>query len=183
MKSITYQQAGFSLIEVLIALTLGAILLLSAERLLPLLWQQSTAMEQRYWVRAEMQRLLLLFEKAIRRAGFCQGDKCGGVSMEIRDEGKCLLLRWDDNANGQWEGPKHQYSEYFGYRHRGLALEGARGVVDCTAGQWSRLNQPAQVQVLAFHVKALAKQVDIQLTMQAGKYTLSRLYRVNRENN
>jgi len=182
MKLITSHQAGFSLIEVLIALTLGAILLLSAERLLPLLWQQSAAMEQRYWVREEIQRLLLLVEKAVRRAGFCQGNHCGGVSMEIKDEGKCLLLRWDDNANGQWEGPGHSHSDYFGYRHRGLAIEYARGVADCRTGQWSRLTQPAQVQVIDFRVKALAQQVDIQLTLKAGKYTLSRQHRVNREN-
>ncbi|WP_241578732.1 prepilin peptidase-dependent protein [Rosenbergiella nectarea] len=182
MKPITHPQAGFSLIEVLIALTLGAIILLSAERVLPLLWQQTTAMEHRQWVRTEMQRLLLLIEKAIRRAGFCHGESCRGISMEIMEGGKCLLLRWDDNANGQWEGPSHQHSDYFGYRHRGLAIESARGVTDCSSGQWSRLTQPAQVQVLDFQVKAVARQVDVQLTLKAGKYTLNRQHRVNREN-
>lgn len=102
--------------------------------------------------------------------------------MEIRDGGKCLLIRWDDNANGQWEGPTSQDSDYFGYRHRGLAMESARGVADCTSGQWSRLNQPLQVQILDFRVEAVAQHVKIQLTAKAGKYTLNRQHRVNREN-
>jgi len=182
MKSASERQAGFSLIELLIALTIGAILLLSAERLLPLVWQQMSAMEQRQWGRTEMQRLVLLLEKAIRRAGFCNGERCGGVSMEIKDEGKCLLIRWDDNANGQWEGPAHSQSDYFGYRYRGLAIESARGVVDCHSGQWSRLTLPTQVQVVDFKIKRVAQQVDIYLSIKAGKYTLIRQHRVNREN-
>lgn len=182
MRPLSSAQEGFSLIELLIALTLGAVVLLSVERLLPQIWLQATALEQRQLARAEGHRLLLQLEKAIRRAGFCNGDNCKGVAMEIKDGGKCLLLRWDDNANGQWEGIAHPQSDYFGYRHRDNLLESARGGGNCQLGHWSRLNQPSQVQIIDFSVQQVGARVEVVLTIKAGKYTLRRKHIVNREN-
>ncbi|MBT0728351.1 prepilin peptidase-dependent protein [Rosenbergiella australiborealis] len=175
-------QAGFSMIEMVIALSIGAIVLLSAARLLPQLSVQLRALEQRQLLRQEVHRLILLLEKAIRRAGFCYGDGCQGLSLEIKENGKCLLTRWDDNAKGRWNEPTHQYSDYFGYRHRGVALESARGVTQCSTGQWSRLTQPSQVEILALHIEAKTKHIVIHLTGRAGKYTLNQTHFVNREN-
>ena len=175
-------QAGFSLLELLIAMTLSALLLLSVERLLPQLWLQATASEQRRWARDEIQRVQLVLEKAVRRAGFCAGDKCQGLGLEIRNNGKCLLIRWDDNFNGVWEGPASQQSDYFGYRYRDDAIETARGVSDCLTGQWSRLNTPSQVKIVDWQAKQIEEGIEMQFLVKAGKYSLRRRHLINREN-
>lgn len=132
--------AGFSLIEILIAMALSGILMLGALRLLPHLQRQNLQLQSQVRLQEELQQLLSVLEKAIQRAGYCHGS-CQGTSLVLQAD--CLLVRWDENSNGRWEGPEHQESEWYGYRLRQQRLEMQRGVASCEGNGWESLSDPA----------------------------------------
>ncbi|WP_017349245.1 prepilin peptidase-dependent protein [Pantoea sp. A4] len=175
------KQCGFTLTEVLVALALSAILLLAAGRFLPLLLQENARMVQRAQLYQEAQLLLLALEKAVRRSGYCNGN-CTGPALTIADSGRCLLLRWDDNSNGRWEGPQHAASDYFGWRLRQQQLEAQRGVSQCQGNGWERVTDPAFMTVQAFGVEQRGAQVHLSLTLQSGQQQVTAQRWVLREN-
>jgi prepilin peptidase dependent protein B len=106
-------------------------------------------------------------EKAVRRAGYCHGE-CGNGALQIREN--CLLLRWDENSNGKWEGVSHAESDYYGYRLRQQQLEMQRGVDQCQSAGWERLSDPAFMTLEQFSVSQQGAQVRILLQGRAGRW-------------
>ncbi len=90
--------AVFSLLELLVAMAIDVALMLSAGRCLPLLVSENLRLLQRVQLREGLQQLMQTLEKAVRRAGYYNGD-CGGSALSL--SAGCLLLRWDDNSNDQ----------------------------------------------------------------------------------
>ncbi|RPE03456.1 prepilin peptidase-dependent protein [Candidatus Pantoea deserta] len=161
------KSAGFSLLEMLAAMALSAVLMLSAGRFLPLLLGESLRLQQRVQLREELQQLMQTLEKAVRRAGYCNGD-CGAKGLSVFTD--CVLLRWDDNSNGKWEGVAHSESDYYGFRLRQKQLETQRGVDSCTGTGWERLTDPAFVAIEQFRVEQSGKRVMLRLTGRAGRW-------------
>lgn len=159
--------AGFSLLEMLIAMAIGAVLTLSAGRFLPLLLAENAGMLQRAQLRQELQQMMATLEKAVRRAGYCHGE-CGSGALKISDN--CLLLHWDENSNGKWEGVSHAESDYYGYRLRQQQLEMQRGVDQCQSNGWERLSDPAFMTLEQFSVSRQEGQVRIVLQGRAGRW-------------
>lgn len=159
------KMAGFSLLEMLVAMTISAMLMLSAGRFLPRLISENLRLQQRVQLREELQQLIQTLEKAVRRAGYCNGE-CGTEGLTVFTD--CLLLRWDDNSNGKWEGVAHGESDYYGFRLRQKQLETQRGVDGCTGTGWERLTDPAFVLVEAFSVEQSGRLVKLRLTGRAG---------------
>ena len=93
---------GFSLLELLIAMAVGAVLLVSVGRFLPLLLEQNLRLQQRVQLQQELQQVAGSLAKALRRAGYCHGQ-CSGAALTLVSGGSCVLLRWDENSNGRWE--------------------------------------------------------------------------------
>lgn len=62
------KMAGFSLLEMLIALAISAVVMLSAGRFLPLLLAENAGVLQRAQLRQELQQMMATLEKAVRRA-------------------------------------------------------------------------------------------------------------------
>lgn len=85
-------QHGFSLTEVLIAMAISSILLLSTSRFLPELQRavllQSSAQERE----EEIWQRLFAIGKQLQRAGYCAGN-CQGQSLTIGREGSCVIVR------------------------------------------------------------------------------------------
>ena len=81
------KQKGFSLLEVLIAMTISSILLLSTSRFLPglqrgvLLQSGQRELEDEVWQR------LLAMGKQLQRAGYCAGH-CQGQGLIIGRQGR-----------------------------------------------------------------------------------------------
>ncbi|YCH29849.1 prepilin peptidase-dependent protein [Erwinia sp. D4-22] len=136
--------AGFSLMEMLIAMALSGILMLGALRLLPHLQRQNLQLQSQVRLQEDLQQIMNLLEKAIRRAGYCHG-LCQGTPLIIQQH--CLLVRWDENSNGRWEGPEHEESEWYGYRLRNQRLEMQRGVSSCNGSGWESLSEPAMLTI------------------------------------
>ena len=158
---------GFSLLEMLIAMAISAVLMLSAGRFLPLLLAENAGVLQRAQLRQELQQMMATLEKAVRRAGYCHGA-CGSGALKISEN--CLLLRWDENSNGKWEAVSHAESDYYGYRLRQKQLEMQRGVDQCQSAGWERLSDPAFMTLEQFSVSQQDGQVRIVLQGQAGHW-------------
>lgn len=149
------------------AMAIGAVLMVSAGRFLPLLLNENVGMLQRAQLRQELQQIMATLEKAVRRAGYCHGE-CGSGALKISEN--CLLLRWDENSNGQWEAAGQADSDYYGYRLRLQQLEMQRGVDNCSAGGWERLSDPDFLTLEQFSITRQDRQIRLLLQGRAGRW-------------
>jgi prepilin peptidase dependent protein B len=133
------KQQGFSLIEMLLAVAISSVLMMAVGKMLPLLQRDTLQLQLRVQLQEELLQLVLLMEKAVRRAGYCHGV-CSGEALQIQP--RCLLVRWDENSNGKWEGSEHAESERWGYRLRNQSLEVLRGASGCEGTGWERISDP-----------------------------------------
>nr|CBX79551.1 General secretion pathway protein J precursor [Erwinia amylovora ATCC BAA-2158] len=155
---------GFTLLEILIAMAVGSLLLLGAARTLPMIQTQNLRLMMQAQLHEELQQMMRTLEKAVRRAGYCNGT-CRGKGLHIgRADGSCLLVRWDENSNGRWEGPGHKDSDFYGYRLRGKNLETQRGVDSCEGGGWERLNEPRLITISAFRLEMRHRLIKVTLS-------------------
>ncbi|WP_210456271.1 prepilin peptidase-dependent protein [Pantoea ananatis] len=158
--------AGFSLLEMLIAMAISAVLMVGAGRFMPLLLGENLRLQQRVQLQTELQQMLSTLEKAVRRAGYCQGE-CGREGLTIT--GSCLLIRFDENSSGRWEDISHGESDYYGYRLQQKQLEMQRGVDNCNGSGWERLSDPAFLSVEAFELQREGQRVRIMLQGRTGQ--------------
>ena len=63
------KQTGFSLAEMLVALAISSVLLLSAARLLPVLQSNNLQTLMRFQLQEELQLMMFTLEKSVLRAG------------------------------------------------------------------------------------------------------------------
>lgn len=155
---------GFTLLEMLIALATGSLLMLGAARLLPQLQAQNLHLMMQAQLQEDLQQMMHTLEKAVRRAGYCHGRCLTTAQQGMHIEAGCLLVRWDENSNGQWEAPGRDDSDVYGYRLRGTALEMQRGVNHCQGSGWERLNDPQRLGIRFFQVEKSGRQVRIHLS-------------------
>ncbi|WP_428943940.1 prepilin peptidase-dependent protein [Pantoea sp. FN060301] len=167
------RQAGFSLVEMLVAMAIGSILLLGTARMLPQIQQHNLRSLMQFQLHEEMQQIMSILEKAVRRAGYCNGA-CEGTGLMLRGTAEtCLLVSWDDNSNGKWEGAGAAESEKYGFRLRDGSLETQRGVDNCQGGGWEKLNDPATIVIKDFQIVQQANQFRLVLTGIARAFTFS----------
>lgn len=133
------KQKGFSLVEVLIAMAIGSVLLLSTARFLPALQMAAIRQTQRQGLEEEVWQRLFTVSRHLQRAGFCRGS-CVGEGVTI--EGHCVVLRWDGNLNGVWEEIPSATSDATGFRLNNGALETLRGTTNCTGKGWEKMTDP-----------------------------------------
>ncbi|MGK3128141.1 prepilin peptidase-dependent protein [Pantoea sp. C8B4] len=164
-------EAGFSLLEMLIALAVGAILMVSVGRFLPLLLEQNLRLQQRVQLQQELQQLSHTLQKALQRAGYCRGQ-CSGPALTLAAGGSCVLLRWDENSNGRWEDVGSSESDFYGYRLRSGQLEMQRAVDSCNGNGWERLTDPAFLTIEHFNVVRQGTRLVLHLTGRAGAQSL-----------
>ncbi|EJS92382.1 prepilin peptidase-dependent protein [Pectobacterium wasabiae] len=161
------EQRGFTLPEILLALSLGSLIMLSAAQLYPLLRSQSQDSTQRVRLEQLFSQVAMGIEKDIRRAGFCAGS-CQGKAISIGNypgetENSCLNVSYDLNRNGVWDGGEQQDAESFGYRLRGRSLEIQSGAHNCQGDRWERLFDPQEVVLTVFQLQHLAAQNGVAL--------------------
>lgn len=150
------KQTGFSLTEVLIAMAISSLLLLSAVRFLPGLQralQTETAQQE---IEEEIGLRLAGIGKHLQRAGFCAGT-CQGAALELSAQGECVIVQWDENSNGRWETTPQTAAEQTGFRLNAGALETLRGATSCRGKGWERITDPDRVTVVHFKVEKVQR--------------------------
>jgi prepilin peptidase dependent protein B len=161
------KQRGFTLPEILLALSLGSLIMLSAAQLYPLLRSQSQDSAQLFRLEQLFSQVAMGIEKDIRRAGFCAGT-CQGKAISMGNypgeaENSCLNVSYDLNLNGVWDGGEQQDAESFGYRLRARALEIQSGAHNCQGDRWEKLFDPQEVVLTLFRLQRLATQNGVAL--------------------
>lgn len=143
-------QQGFSLVEVLIAMAIGSVLLLSTARFLPALQMAALRQAQRQMVQEEVWQRLLTVARHLQRAGFCQGN-CAGEGVLLEKD--CLRVRWDSNLNGVWEATPAANADITAFRLNNGVLETLRGATSCSGKGWDKMTDPDFLTVEAFSVE------------------------------
>nr|WED68156.1 prepilin peptidase-dependent protein [Pectobacterium colocasium] len=148
--------------EILLALSLGSLIMLSAAQLYPLLRGQSQDSAQLFRLEQLFSQVAMGIEKDIRRAGFCAGA-CQGKAISMGNypgeaENSCLNVSYDLNRNGAWDGGEQQDAESFGYRLRAESLEIQSGAHNCQGDRWEKLFDPQEVVLTLFRLQRLATQ-------------------------
>ena len=83
-------ERGFSLLEVLIAMVISSILLLSAARFLPALQREILQNTRQLVLEDELWQRIYTVAKHLQRAGYCRGN-CIGEGLMISAAGDCVI--------------------------------------------------------------------------------------------
>lgn len=153
------KQRGFTLPEVLMALSIGSMLMLGSAQLYPLLRQRSQNLSHHFQLDQLLRSAVANIEKDLLRSGFCNGDCNGSATVLGQSTGEpshsCVIIAYDLNRNGRWEPAGNDNAEYFAYRLRSGAIETQRGAASCQGSGWEKLLDPAEVNVTNFKVTKL----------------------------
>ncbi|WP_312213078.1 prepilin peptidase-dependent protein [Pseudescherichia sp.] len=144
-------EGGFSLLEVLIAMTIGSVLLLSAARFLPALQAAMLHQARQQTLEEAVWQHLFTLGKHLQRAGYCLGE-CTGQPLVIGRQGACVIVQWDANGNGRWEHAPLSEAEQTGFRLQNGVLETRQGAKSCEEKGWDKITDPATVSVQRFMV-------------------------------
>ncbi|EPJ3206183.1 prepilin peptidase-dependent protein [Salmonella enterica subsp. enterica serovar Derby] len=147
-------ERGFSLLEVLIAMVISSILLLSAARFLPALQREILHNTRQRVLEDELWQRIYTVAKHLQRAGYCRGN-CIGEGLMISAAGDCVIARWDANSNGVWEDIPAKEADAVGFRVQDKVLETLRGATTCVGKGWEKMTDPDSIQIEVFQVERL----------------------------
>lgn len=131
-------ERGFSLLEVLIAMVISSILLLSAARFLPALQREILHNTRQLVLEDELWQRIYTVAKHLQRAGYCRGN-CIGEGLMISAAGDCVIVRWDANSNGVWDDIPAKEADVVGFRVQDKVLETLRGATTCVGKGWDKM--------------------------------------------
>ena len=164
------KQQGFSLTEVLVAMAISSVLLMSAARFLPALQGAVVLLTKQQELEEELWLRINGIGKHLQRAGYCAG-KCEGQPLTIGQRGECVIVQWDENSNGRWETLPSAAAEQTGFRLSDGALETLRGATQCGGKGWERITDPDRIRVQRFQVQRVSREgyaPTIYLTLAAS---------------
>ena len=147
-------ERGFSLLEVLIAMVISSILLLSAARFLPALQREILQNTRQLVLEDELWQRIYTVAKHLQRAGYCRGN-CIGEGLMISAAGDCVIVRWDANSNGVWDDIPAKEADAVGFRVQDKVLETLRGATTCVGQGWDKMPDPDSIQIEVFQVERL----------------------------
>ncbi|MFP4280741.1 MAG: prepilin-type N-terminal cleavage/methylation domain-containing protein [Halochromatium sp.] len=150
------RQSGLSLVEVMIGLTVGLLIMLSALTLYTVNLRYAVDLLGAARLNAELRAAMDMMVTDIRRAGF------GGQAftephfsdLELYEDGSCLVFTYDANQDGVLRQKADDASgsyELFGFKVDDHLLKVRQGGGDLSAcnsgGQWHGLTDPATVRI------------------------------------
>lgn len=163
------KQQGFSLTEVLMAMAISSVLLMSAARFLPALQRSIMLLTKQQELEEELWLRITGIGKHLQRAGYCAG-KCEGEALKMGQRGECVIVQWDENSNGRWETSPPAAAEQTGFRLNDGALETLRGATQCDGKGWERMTDPDRIRVQRFQVQRISRvgfAPELSLTLAA----------------
>ena len=162
--------SGFTLGEMLLALLFTGMIFLAAGQFFPQLFQQSRRLQQQQQLAQEVHQLMLIFEKNLRRAGYCQQAPCIVPAITISQDGHCLIVRGQERRFISAGPGGALHNESYGYRWRAGQIETQRSVTGCQGSGWERLTDPATLQVDELTFIQQVPRIGIHLRVSAGPH-------------
>lgn len=142
------KQQGFTLLEVLVVLTLSSVLLLGAIRLFPALQHDIWRGYQSASARESVWQLACRIGKHLQRAGYCRGI-CTAKALQIEHDGSQVLIQWQASGRRQ---STCDGSERVGYRLHQGELQILKGRQGHSQALWERVSDPDLVTLTHFSV-------------------------------
>lgn len=164
-------QRGMSLLSLMLALFLGALVLSAALRLVSELRRQGLVALRQQQRMDEAEGLLARLEKDLRRSGFCTPPcrrpalpvQIGAIGGEAA--ASCVLLGYDLDGDGAVAA-----DEQFGWRLRQGALETRRGASACEGSGWERVSDERRWRIDALRFSRRAAAFQVSLTLAERRY-------------
>ncbi|AWH89458.1 prepilin peptidase-dependent protein [Limnobaculum parvum] len=154
------QQGGFSLAEMLIAMLIASMMIVSVAAMYPALQRQSLMLYRLYRLEQSMGQVLMTIAKDLRRAGFLlKGGKAPVPEAVYIGQhpqsavGSCLIIRYDLNHNGVIDPIDSAAAEHFAYRWLNNSIEQHRSAKDCHGNGWEKVVDPAEIVITHFSVQ------------------------------
>lgn len=155
----SYFQGGFTLLEMLIAMVISSLMMVSFAAIYPVLQHQSQSLYRLYRLEQSLRQVLRTIEKDIKRAGFSYAQKAISVEKGIKigahpqsAKNSCVLIVYELNYNEIIDSSSSDKAEQFGYRWVSGGIEQYRGAKDCGGTGWDKLLDPSEIVVTNFHV-------------------------------
>lgn len=150
-KRMDSKQAGFSLLETLVALSITSLVCLAVVQTYPIFASNISTSFIHYQIDRDVSKVLTNMEKDFRRIGYCV-ENCKGSPITIASEAgeaerSCIIYSYDQDLNGKWTGTKTKRADYFTYRLRKGRLESTRGTPVCNDDHGNSLFDPTLLQV------------------------------------
>lgn len=134
---------GYSVVEMLVASVISALLLLSIGHWLPSLIHALYRDGHRASAREALWQLSDSIGKQLRRAGYCH-QHCYRQSAPVLLTPNCVLF--------QWQTPDNEEPVWTGYRLFAGRLQIRNNVSHCDGAGWESLSDPALMQITHFSV-------------------------------
>ncbi len=176
---------GFSLVELLIAMTLGLFLLGGVLYLFGSLLDMDARLLRRQRLQQELRALITVMVRDIRRSGYwAHAELPRGpnpfATYRILENGHCLLYRYDRNHNGTADADERAGFKLTAgmvrARRKAPSCSGA-ACGSCAAGRWWQLSDPAVVHITRLDFQETATTLrlmnDKRLRLHALHITLT----------
>lgn len=148
------KQTGFSLIEIMIALTIGLIIVAATITIYVTIIKGSSDIVKSARLNHDLDSALVLMVNDIRRAGYWGGAMVGSDSRNNPftqaasdlqlPSASCVLYSYDANASGANTLTNFtddvDANEYYGFRLNGGNIQMRSSNIGCTANGWNTLN-------------------------------------------
>lgn len=162
-------QRGFSLVELLIAMTLGLFLLSGVLYLFTSLLDMNVNMLHRQRLQQELRALMSVMIHDIRRAGYWAPTGLSSApnpfaAYRIAENGHCLLYGYDGDDNGVADA-----NERTGYKLSAGTVRvtrqapscGGRFCDNCDNGRWWQLSDPAVISITRLEFREIITTLHI----------------------
>jgi len=145
---ITVKQNGFSLIELMMSMTVGLLLTSGVITMFTGSLKNTNEFVLLTKLDQDLQGVMDLIASEIRRTGY-DGDSIDGddtnFGVENNSTSNCLLYSYDDKSSGML-GMKDT-GDYYGIRHSNNQVFFGKYTIDCTSGYWNPINDVNTVQI------------------------------------
>lgn len=158
---------GFSLLEMLLALVLTSIIVISAMSFYPKFQMSIMRIYQQNRLEETTHQAITGLIKDIKRAGFIAGnpDNITQNAIEINPAKNCIILRYDAESTGKWrynpQDPKT--SDIFAYRYKNSNVEYQTGIIHCDGSGWEKLFDSAEVKITRLQFKQYNHYIAVEL--------------------
>ena len=167
------KELGFSLLEMLISITLTSMIIISATSFYYQLQQNTLHYYQITRLQQAVEQALIGLSKDIKRAGFIADDphKMKNNALEIVNAQNCMIIRYDSEIRHDWvyDPWNLNNSDIFTYRFKNNNVEYKTGAVNCKETKWEKLFDPAEIKVTKFDIKQKNNTIELSIGAEMKK--------------